>query len=363
MAINILIADDDEGDRKQLRRLLQQTDVPVECVEVASIEDALAACEMTEFHCAILDYLMPGHDGLHGIEVMRARRPNMAVVMLTGQGDETVAAEAMKRGAHDYISKTQIAGNAIQRSIEAAIEKSDERRRLEQQKEELDEFTYSLAHDLKAPLRSIRKYAEAVEENVHEAALSKASEDCRRIIRATNRMDRLITALYGYTQAETQFAFEPVAMEGVLRDALANLEELIAEQGARVTHDPLPAVLGSEPLLMQLLQNLVGNGLKYRKDDAPPAIHIGTGPEEGDYWRFAVADNGIGIPEDYHETIFQAFKRLHGVEEYEGTGLGLATCRKIVERHGGRIWCESKPSEGTTFLFTLKAPAKPQNRN
>ena len=360
MAISILIADPDERDRKQLRHLLQQTDLSCECVEVSSIEDALAACEHTDFDCAILDYLMPGHDGLHGIEIMRARRPNMALVMLTGQGDEVVAAEAMKRGAHDYITKTNVEGASIQRSIEAAIEKTDERRRAAQQKEELDEFTYSLAHDLKAPLRSIRKLAETVEEDVRAANLGKASADCHRIITATHRMDRLITALYGYTQAETEVAFQPVALDGVLRDALANLAEPIAEHSGKVTSDPLPTVIGSEALLMQLLQNVIGNGLKYCKADRP-AIHISARKQEDDLWQLSVADNGIGILAEYHETIFQAFKRLHGVEQYEGTGLGLATCKKIVERHGGRIWCESEPGHGATFHFTLKDAATLQN--
>jgi signal transduction histidine kinase len=119
--------------------------------------------------------------------------------------------------------------------------------------------------------------------------------------------------------------------------------------------------MGNEALLMQLLQNIVGNGLKYCKAERP-VIHIGARKRDDGLWQFSVADNGIGIPAEYHETIFQAFKRLHGVEEYEGTGLGLATCKKIVERHGGRIWCESEQGQGTTFHFTLEGAAAPSER-
>jgi light-regulated signal transduction histidine kinase (bacteriophytochrome) len=138
----------------------------------------------------------------------------------------------------------------------------------------------------------------------------------------------------------------------VIKDTLANLDCIIRERGAVVTHDALPAVIGNAAQLGQLLQNLIGNGIKYCEADIP-AVHVGAGPQEAGEWLFSVSDNGIGIAEEFQLHIFLPFKRLHRVDQYEGTGLGLATCKTIVERHGGTIWCQSGEAGGSTFFFTL----------
>jgi signal transduction histidine kinase len=142
----------------------------------------------------------------------------------------------------------------------------------------------------------------------------------------------------------------------VVEDALSNLDQVISKRGARVTHDDLPSVFGHAPLLTQLLQNLIGNGIKYCEADTP-TLRISAHPEANGFWRISVRDNGIGIDEKFYRQIFEPFERLHGRGKYEGTGLGLATCKKIVERHGGRIWCESNQDGGTTFNFSLPASA------
>jgi light-regulated signal transduction histidine kinase (bacteriophytochrome) len=142
----------------------------------------------------------------------------------------------------------------------------------------------------------------------------------------------------------------------VLELALKNLAVIIQETGAQITHDPLPTVQGIPSQLTLLFQNLIGNAVKFRKKDRPVRIHIGA-QRYGDEWRISVADNGIGIAEQYYERIFVIFQRLHTRRDYPGTGLGLALCKRIVEHHGGKIWLESKPDEGTTFFFTLaRAP-------
>ena len=132
---------------------------------------------------------------------------------------------------------------------------------------------------------------------------------------------------------------------------LANLKTVIEESGATVTCDSLPTVQGDETQLVQLFQNLIGNGIKFR-GDRPPQIHI-SARRDGDRWEFAVRDNGIGIERQYWEQIFVIFQRLHTRQKYAGTGIGLAICKRIVERHGGRIWLDSQPGQGTTFYFTL----------
>jgi two-component system, chemotaxis family, sensor kinase Cph1 len=138
-----------------------------------------------------------------------------------------------------------------------------------------------------------------------------------------------------------------------IETALANLESTLEEHQATVTHDPLPTVTADRPQLIQVFQNLIGNAIKFRQPERPPRVHVSAVRDDG-AWRFAVRDNGIGIAPEYHDRIFLVFQRLHTRAEYPGTGIGLAICKKIVERHGGRIWVESEPGRGTTFLFTIR---------
>ncbi len=145
---------------------------------------------------------------------------------------------------------------------------------------------------------------------------------------------------------------EPTNANQALTEALANLRSAAQEAGASITSDELPTVLADRSQLMALFQNLVGNAVKFRSPDQPCRVHVGVQKKDG-MWEFSVRDNGIGIPTDSFDRIFVIFQRLHAREKYAGTGVGLAICKKIVERHGGRIWVESRPGEGATFFFTL----------
>jgi signal transduction histidine kinase len=352
--LSILVIDDDEGDRKLVRRALKQAGLACECVEAVSIDAALAACAERGFDCAIVDYRMPGDDGLHGIATLHEQLPLMPIIMATGQGDEMVAVEAMKQGASDYISKTHINSASIRRSVESALEKAALRRKVLQQREELENFAGVLAHDLKAPICSIQAFAGLAEEGLGTETVDKhtIAGYCRRIVGAGRRLGVLIDTLHEYTRADAQVAFEPVDMRQVADDASANLERTIHERGARVTRGELPVVLGNAPQLTQLLQNLIGNAIKYC-EAAVPAVHVTAARDGENAWLFAVRDNGIGIAEEHYARIFEPFTRLHDAGKYQGTGLGLATCRKIVERHRGVIRCESNIGRGTTFFFTL----------
>jgi light-regulated signal transduction histidine kinase (bacteriophytochrome) len=167
------------------------------------------------------------------------------------------------------------------------------------------------------------------------------------------RMQALINALLSYSRIGTKGkAFEPVNCNDVFNTALKNLQLAIEESKAVVTHSPLPTVIGDATQLGQLFQNLIGNAIKFRGDDKPPAIHVST-EQNGKEWVFSFRDDGIGIDSQFSERIFIIFQRLHRKEEYPGTGIGLALCKKIVERHGGRIWVESEPAKGATFWFTI----------
>ena len=184
---------------------------------------------------------------------------------------------------------------------------------------------------------------------------SDADEFIAFAVDGASRMRRLIGDLLAYSRVGSKGAeLIDTSSEDALRQALVNLGTLIEETDAVVTHDPLPSVRADEPQLVQLFQNLVGNAITYHGTEVP-RIHISAAIDAEDRWSFAVTDNGIGIDSQYFERIFGMFQRLHDREEYAGTGIGLAICRKIVERHGGTISVESQPGRGSTFRFTLVA--------
>ncbi|MGJ5180146.1 ATP-binding protein [Bradyrhizobium oligotrophicum] len=358
-ALAILITDDDDGDRKQVLRALRRAGISCECVETDSIDSALAVCKEKRFDVAVVDYRLPGRDGLDGIEAMHRTIPTMFIVMATSQGDATVATEAMKRGASDYIAKEHINERSIGRILRYARKKAAMQLALDQQREELERFADVLVHDLKSPISSIRGFASIISHAVKsgKADPAKIADYCGRMVQLGERMVALVETLHEYTKSDAHVVFEPVNLNLVVEDTLSNLGQIISNRGAKVTHDDLPVVFGHAPLLTQLLQNLIGNGIKYC-EAAAPTLHVSATPEKADYWRISVRDNGIGIAPEFHQQIFEPFKRLHGRDEFEGTGLGLATCRKIVDRHNGRIWCESNLDGGTTFNFTLPVPTQ-----
>jgi PAS domain S-box-containing protein len=244
---------------------------------------------------------------------------------------------------------------------------------LERSNAELEQFASVVSHDLKEPLVSLGGFAEILREKYEDKLDAKAKILISRIITGSIRMESLIKDLLAYAKVNSAVKpFKTVSCNTILSIALSNLGRAIEESAAVITSDDLPSVAGEETQLIQLFQNLIGNAIKYRKDQ-PPRIHVsarslrdadvssrdtishstrGTSHSETG-WLISVSDNGIGIDSVYAERIFEIFYRLHQSEQYPGTGIGLAVCRKIVERHGGRIWVESETGKGATFFFTL----------
>lgn len=219
---------------------------------------------------------------------------------------------------------------------------------------ELEQFAYVASHDLQEPLRMMGSFAQLLAKRYQDKLHADADEFIGYIVEGADRMQRLINDLLNYSRvARRGKDFAPTDCSAVVGTACANLRAAIEESGATVIAAPLPVVMGDETQLVQLFQNLLGNAIKFRRDQ-PVLVHIGAERREHD-WLFWVRDNGIGIEPQYVERIFLIFRRLHGRDQYPGTGIGLAVVKKIVERHSGRIWVESAPGKGSTFYFTLPA--------
>ena len=223
---------------------------------------------------------------------------------------------------------------------------------------ELQQFAYIASHDLQEPLRAISGFTELLQKRYQGRLDEKADKYIGFITEGSLRMQQMIQDLLAYSRVETQAReFAKTDSQESLDTALANLRVSIQENHAVITHDPLPEIIAEGEQITSLFQNLVSNAIKYHKPDVTPIIHIGV-QKEGNNWQFSVADNGIGIEEKYAERIFKIFQRLHTRDEYPGTGIGLAVCKRIVDRHGGKIWIKSTLGEGTTFYFTIPVTRK-----
>jgi len=223
---------------------------------------------------------------------------------------------------------------------------------LERSNAELEQFAYVASHDLQEPLRSIASYTQLLTRRYKDKLDSDANEFMEFIVDGATRMQNLINDLLSYSRVGTRgHEFESTDLNNVVASVIQNLDLRIKDSSASVTHDEMPTVMADSRQLMQLFQNLISNALKFQSE-SPPKVHIGV-TQDADKYTFSVRDNGIGIDPQYSERIFLVFQRLHGKSEYPGTGIGLAICKKIVERHGGRIWVESEPGAGSTFYFTI----------
>jgi PAS domain S-box-containing protein len=217
---------------------------------------------------------------------------------------------------------------------------------------ELQQFAYVASHDLQEPLRAVASFTKLLSERYGGRLDADADDFIGFAVEGAKRAQRLINDLLAYSRVGTRGgAFAATDCEAVFQDALADLAAAIEETGGIVTHERLPVVDGDETQLGQVFLNLIGNALKFH-GAAPPRVHVSAQQTSGE-WQFSVRDNGIGISPEYGETIFEVFQRLHTTAEYPGTGIGLAIARKIIDRHGGRIWVESEPGKGATFYFTI----------
>ncbi len=226
-------------------------------------------------------------------------------------------------------------------------------RSLESSNRELQQFAYVASHDLQEPLRNVTRYVELLAHKYKGQLDESAEQYIGFAVEGARRIHDLINDLLAFSEVGAQAReFKPVSMAVVVTEAMDNLRQAIGESRAVITLDAMPEASGERAQLVQLMQNIIGNAVKFRKEGVPPRIHV-SAERIGNEWRFGVHDNGIGLQGEYFNKIFVIFQRLHPRSEYSGTGIGLAICRKIVEWHGGKIWVESKYGEGASFYFTI----------
>jgi signal transduction histidine kinase len=247
------------------------------------------------------------------------------------------------------LKQTTASRDELNREI---AERKQAQEELVRSNKDLEQFAYVASHDLQEPLRAVSGFVELLRRNLEKHLDEKTSEYINFSIDGAKRMQSLINGLLEYSRVGTQGKKpQKVDSKEAFDEALARLQAGIEESGAKITAYNLPTVYFDDMQLMRLFQNLIGNAIKFRGDQAPE-IHVSAIHKDGG-WRFAVRDNGIGIEPQYTERIFMIFQRLHTRKTYAGTGIGLSICKKIVERHGGRIWVESTPGSGSTFYFTV----------
>lgn len=258
--------------------------------------------------------------------------------------------EAMREQLVGQLLEVQAARRQMQESNDAL---SRQRRELERSNRDLEQFAYVASHDLQEPLRKVASFCQMLESRYRGQLDDRADQYIAFAVDGAKRMQRLINDLLEFSRVgRSSRPADRVDLQTCLDRALGNLEHSITTTGAVVTADPLPQVRGTQELLVQLFQNLVANAIKFRRAGAAPHVHIGA-RREGDRWELSVADDGIGIEPQYADRVFVIFQRLHAREAFEGTGIGLAMCKKIVEYHGGEIWLDTTAAPGATFRWTL----------
>jgi signal transduction histidine kinase len=348
--LRVLIIDDNEDDREAFRRMLTRSSTAYDVIEAASGDEGVLLFRELLPDCILLDYSLPGRNGVAVLEEIRRTHPFAAAVMLTGQGNEMVAVDVMKAGAQDYFTKDSVSRDALERAIANAVGRQELAAKLEQQRQSLEIFSRAMAHDLKEPLRTIRSFGGIVQKST-----SLSDEDrtlMGHVLRAAGNMEELISAITRYTRVESQggIVAAPVAISDVVRQVRASLLQQIETTRTTVVERDLSVVRGDGSLLVQLLQNLVSNAIRY-SPDRQPVVEISMAQAE-DRVDLRIADNGPGVPAKFREEIFKPFKRLVG-REIEGSGLGLAICRRIAELHQARIRCEEAPGGGALFVITF----------
>jgi signal transduction histidine kinase len=339
------------------------------------VQDEAAFTRVLHTHppeIVLADYNLPTWKGMETLKVLRSERLDIPVILVSGALGDVTAVECIRQGATDYVLKDGLARlpEVIRRALREKQER-DLRHQVEQDlakkvdelarsNADLEQFAYVASHDLQEPLRMVTAYTQLLGERYRGQLDENADKFIGYATEGAQRMQVLIQDLLAFSRVgRNGFTHESVDCNAVMADVLKTLAPAIQESGAVVSHGELPAVWADRTQMAQIFQNLIGNAIKFRGKE-PPVISV-QAEKAGERWQLSVSDNGIGIATEYVETIFVVFQRLHARNEYPGNGIGLAICKKIVERNGGKIWVESQVGSGCTFKFTLPCAGPVEN--
>lgn len=356
---DILIVDDTPDNLRVLSAML--TNQGFEVRKALSGQRAIASVQADPPDLILLDIKMPEMNGYEVCQHLKANSSTceVPIIFISALDDALDKVRAFAVGGVDYVTKPfqeiEVLARIehqlrIQRLQHQLIEQNEE---LARSNRELEQFAYVVSHDLQQPLQSVTGFVKLLLLKYEDTLDEFAFDYLNRIHDAGSRMQRLIQDLLAYSRVGRQHQeFQAVDCNLILKQVLDNLQMTIAEKQVKLTYDSLPTVMGNETQLIQLFQNLISNAIKFVQPDAVPQVKILVKLQE-QQWLFGVQDNGIGIEPQNLERVFEIFQRTQSAKNYPGTGIGLATCKKIVESHGGQIWVESQLDVGTTFHFLL----------
>ena len=364
--LRVLLVEDDSADRDLILRELQKSEFEVTADVAITADDFRHRVKTNRPDVVLADYNLGQWRGTEALEILRQEGLDIPLILVSGALGDVTAVECIKQGVTDYVLKDSLARLSV--ALRGALkdkESRQERKRgqesLAQKVEELarsnadlEQFAYVASHDLQEPLRMVSAYTQLLAERYHGRLDDQADKYIHYAVDGAARMQSLIQDLLAFSRVGRQeTALASTDCNEVVERAMDDLRAAVLESDAVVTHGILPQVMANASQLQQVFQNLIGNAMKFRSFQAP-VIRV-SAEQQGNEWLFSVADNGIGISAEHAENVFIIFNRLHTRTEYPGNGIGLAICKKIVERHGGRIQAMPHQGGGTIFQFTLPA--------
>lgn len=355
--LTILMVDDNPADAEAVRRALGKLqDLDIELCHCLTAEEGLETLSRLDVCCVFLDHLLGSTTGLEVLEEIRAAENDVPVIVLTGQGDEKIAVEAMKLGAQDYIPKGRVTPQALRRILFTSLERVSLQRKIAERREELEILGYTTARSLRQPLAGMTEGIDRLREELATGELQQADEHLDALVVRIDEMSLIIQEVLEYTRSgHSADPFAEFELGAVVDEVVREISMQLTEIGAEIETGHLPRVRGDRSGIRHVLSNLLTNAIAFRSE-APPCIRVYAHLEH-DYWYVTVEDNGIGIEAKDYDLVFRPLTRLNPAVRHRGHGIGLASCKKIIEQHEGRIWVQSQPGRGAAFRFTLPAPS------
>lgn len=367
--LRVLHVEDNELDAELVAQALRRGGFSAAVIVVQEEAEFVRELRAQRPDVVLADYNLPQWKGIDALDVLRQEKIDTPLILVSGALGDVTAVECIKRGATDYVLKDGLARlpEAIRRALQEKRmlrlrrqAEEDLARKVEElasSNADLEQFAYVASHDLQEPLRMVAAYTQLLAERYRGKLDENADKYIGYASEGALRMQTLIHDLLAFSRVGRNCAAcTSVDCEVTTKEVLLTLGPAIQESGALVTHTSLPAVWGDRSQLAQIFQNLIGNAIKFRGKE-PPVISVAA-EKADEQWLFSVSDNGIGIAPEHAENIFVVFQRLHTRTEYAGNGIGLAICKKIIERCGGKIWVEANAGRGSIFKFTLPSEAR-----